>query len=111
MTRKLPPDDEVAALYAGGMPYKAIAAKFDASLTAVGCAVRRARGFAITPQTQTRATTSDVTFVRAGDAPVQHRETQQGNSGQHIELDGVYQRRSLQIHECRDLLREWGVEP
>lgn len=108
MNRKLPPDSEVAALHLSGLTYREIGQRYDVSPTQVQHAMDRWREKPITHKSMIKATVSKE-FVRAGVQPVEHRDTGEGGQALHIGLDGVYQRRSLQLHECRDLLREWGV--
>lgn len=101
MSRVLPPDEEVARLYAGGMKQVEIARKFGVGSRAVGQAIRNARGMGVK--------SANYQFVQAGHDPVCHVETHGVPTRAHIELDGVYRRRTLQIHECADLLKEWGI--
>ena len=109
MKRKLPADVEVAALHAAGLTYAKIADRYGCAVSAVQAAMDRSKGKAFTVHNLTRATTADRDFVSAGRQPVLHRDTGDGAGSVTLEMDGVFRRSFLQIHECRDLLREWGV--
>jgi hypothetical protein len=47
-------------------------------------------------------------FVAAGSEPVAHRDTGNQVAGP-VLSEGIYAAQYLDIHECSDLLREWGV--
>lgn len=99
--RRLPPVEEVARLYASGVSQTEIARRYGVTSNAVNKAIMNARGMGV------KANHGGLTD--AGKQPVAHIETH-GDAGKgHIELNGVYRRRSLQLHECADLLREWGI--
>lgn len=109
MKRKLPPDGEVWALHASGLTYAQIADRFGTSGSAVSNAMDRWRGKALTAPNAIKSTTPDGTFIRAGAQPVAHRDTGDGMNAATVSEQTVFKRERLQIHECRDLLREWGV--
>lgn len=107
MKRKLPPDSEVWALHASGLTYKEIASRHSVNVMSVQAAMDRWRDKSETAQKRIKASTPDPTFVRAGKQPTAHRDT--GDGGAAADLREAYKRQPLQIHECADLLREWGV--
>ena len=109
MKRKLPPDSEVWALHASGMTYAQIGERFGCAISSVQYAMDRWTDKPITHKKKIAATTKDRSFITAGSQPVVHRDTGDGGNAVTLELDGVFRRSFLQLHECSDLLREWGV--
>jgi len=99
--RKLPPDEEVAQLYASGLSQTEIGRRFGVSSNSVSRAVARGNGLG--------DNAPNPYFFTAGKQSVDHIETHGDQTRAHIEFDDVYRARRLQIHECADLLREWGV--
>lgn len=98
---KLPPISELRRLRKQGMKLREIANRFGVSISHV----QHQLDYRYT----TKSPHESRDFARAGNQPVEHRETKEAASGAHIELDSVYRPVRLGIHECRDLLREWGV--
>lgn len=108
MIRKLPPDSEVWALHASGLTYVQIAYRYGCGVGQVQKAIDLWNDKPITHSKLIKATTDDTDFVRAGKQPVGHRDT--GNQIAGLALsEGIYAAQYLDIHECSDLLREWGV--
>jgi len=94
-----PRRDSIRDMRRRGMKLREIANTFGISISAVYNAL----------DDRTRAVNADRSFTTSGDQPVEHRETEVSASGAHLELDSVYRPIRLGIHECSDLLREWGV--
>jgi transposase len=104
MNRKLPPDEEVLRLWRSGMTQKQIAEKFGCGQHQVKLAVRRTKGV----PTSAKATAGRE-FLSVREAPIEHRETKERPAGTYQTIDTVYRAQHLDIHECADLLREWGA--
>ncbi|MVB00083.1 hypothetical protein GN330_22820 [Nitratireductor sp. CAU 1489] len=103
MTRKLPPDDHVRALWASGMTKVAIAKRYGASVAQVRRACDRADGRG------PWGMGLDHRFA-AGRAPIDHRHTGEGAGyGKPIDQDDWYAAERLSKDDCRDLLNEWGI--
>ncbi len=101
MTRKLPPDDQVRAMWASGMTQKAIAKRYGVRPSSVHCACERAVG---------RGNKSALGHgFRAGTDPVEHRDTGEGFGGGPAKPSEWHAVEFLSCDDCRDLLREWGV--
>lgn len=107
MKRKLPPDSEVAALHADGLTYAQIAARYGCAIGQVAKAMDRFRGKPITIQKLLKAPT-EREFVAAGKDPIERRGTGDQVAGPALS-EGIYAAQYLDLHECGDLLREWGV--
>lgn len=102
MTRKLPPDDQVRALWQGGMTHEAIALRYSTSNAAVQKACERAAGRGPNAGLHHR--------FAAGRVPIDHRHTGEGAGyGKPIDQDDWYAAERLSKDDCRDLLNEWGI--
>ncbi len=99
---KLPPVDELRRMRQRGMKLREIANLFGVSISYVQH--KLTDSYDLSSPHQSRD------FAQVGHQPVNHREIEGAASGAHIELDGVYRPSRLRIHECADLLREWGVQ-
>lgn len=108
MKRKLPPDSEVWALNASGMTHAQIAERHGCTISVVRAAMDRWVDKPVTNAKLIQASTEDTTFVQAGAQPVAHRDTGNHIAGPAL-ADGIYSAQYLDIHECGDLLREWGI--
>lgn len=102
MTRKLPPDDQVRALWHGGMTKVAIAKRYGVRWSSVHSACERADG---------RGNGAGCPRMgRAGIDPIDHRHTGEGAGyGKPIDQDDWYAAERLSKDDCRDLLTEWGI--
>jgi hypothetical protein len=104
--RKLPPNDKVFELRAGGMTVKEIAERYDVVVDMVYNAIRRHKGNP-THADQLKAPNVDSRFTRANSQAVEHRDT--GDNVGFLQPVSVYKVQRTSLRECGDLLREWGV--
>lgn len=96
------------ALRKSGKTYAEIAAIYGCHPTLVYQHVAEISGTG--PRVWNKATLSDQSFIRAGAAPIEHRDTGKGGvEAFKADAAGWFHVEPTTIDECADLLKEWGA--